>query len=414
MRARAELTMALQQWLKDERLTVVTAAGLLGMTQRRISDLMRGRIKLFSTNALTNMAAAARLSCMSRSRCRKTGKDAWYRPHLKFSARILEHGALTIAQWEARAAQAILCPPRKVPFPWDERSEKARRAAYVQGCDPEFARILKSHGVKLRFNKPLHEQDARLGSVLLTLWEYQVDENMRRLFDSSDSEQRRSLVTQMSYSTDPATKDAFAAGFYRLQEPVKKLAKMSCITAREAATVILQGNSDLARNYSVDELAKNILSTPEEMNADKPRYHPWDVWLTRAREKKIMHPALDWAVQQCGFKNEKLPATFGTSEKADPPAHVATPAEEQMKRKAVVRKLERDWPTIDRDLRDASRSSELRAAKVPNKHGYWYVERLKAWARANGKITTVQGEGTIPPQGVAGQLIAATRTHRIL
>ena len=62
MRARSELMMALQQWVTAEGLTQVTAAGLFGVTQPRISDLMRGRINLFSTDTLIDMAATAGLS----------------------------------------------------------------------------------------------------------------------------------------------------------------------------------------------------------------------------------------------------------------------------------------------------------------------------------------------------------------
>jgi predicted XRE-type DNA-binding protein len=62
MRARSELMMALQQWVKAEGLTQATAAGLFGVTQPRVSDLMRGRINLFSTDTLIDMAATAGLS----------------------------------------------------------------------------------------------------------------------------------------------------------------------------------------------------------------------------------------------------------------------------------------------------------------------------------------------------------------
>lgn len=61
MRTRSELIMALQQWMKDEGLTQTTAAGLFGVTQPRVSDLVRGRINLFSTDTLIDMAATAGL-----------------------------------------------------------------------------------------------------------------------------------------------------------------------------------------------------------------------------------------------------------------------------------------------------------------------------------------------------------------
>lgn len=62
MRARSELMMALQQWVKSEGMTQTAAARLFSVTQPRVSDLMRGRINLFSLDTLIDMAATAGLS----------------------------------------------------------------------------------------------------------------------------------------------------------------------------------------------------------------------------------------------------------------------------------------------------------------------------------------------------------------
>lgn len=61
MRTRSELMMALQEWVKAEELTQAGAAGLFGVTQPGVSDLMRGRINLFSTDTLIDMAATVSL-----------------------------------------------------------------------------------------------------------------------------------------------------------------------------------------------------------------------------------------------------------------------------------------------------------------------------------------------------------------
>ena len=55
----AELMMALKSHLARNQLTQVEAASLFGVTQPRISDLLRGTINLFSIDTLVNMAAAA-------------------------------------------------------------------------------------------------------------------------------------------------------------------------------------------------------------------------------------------------------------------------------------------------------------------------------------------------------------------
>jgi predicted XRE-type DNA-binding protein len=62
MTARSELMRALQSWIEDEGLNQATAAGLFGVTQPRVSDLVRGRINLFSLDTLMDMAATAGLS----------------------------------------------------------------------------------------------------------------------------------------------------------------------------------------------------------------------------------------------------------------------------------------------------------------------------------------------------------------
>lgn len=59
MKARSALMMAIQEYLRVNNLTQVEAAALLGVTQPRVSDLMRGKIDLFSVDVLINMLAAA-------------------------------------------------------------------------------------------------------------------------------------------------------------------------------------------------------------------------------------------------------------------------------------------------------------------------------------------------------------------
>jgi predicted XRE-type DNA-binding protein len=61
LRMRAAMMNALIAHIEMKRLTQVEAARLLGVTQPRISDLMRGRIHLFSIDRLVNLLAAAGL-----------------------------------------------------------------------------------------------------------------------------------------------------------------------------------------------------------------------------------------------------------------------------------------------------------------------------------------------------------------
>lgn len=59
MRARSELMMALQEWIKATDKTQAAAAKRFGITQPRMSDLMRGRLHLFSLETLMDMATTA-------------------------------------------------------------------------------------------------------------------------------------------------------------------------------------------------------------------------------------------------------------------------------------------------------------------------------------------------------------------
>ena len=61
MRLRSDLMVSLKEHMTRAGLSQTQAAALFGVTQPRISDLVRGKINLFSLDALVNMATAAGL-----------------------------------------------------------------------------------------------------------------------------------------------------------------------------------------------------------------------------------------------------------------------------------------------------------------------------------------------------------------
>ncbi len=61
MKLRSALMMEIKAHIERAGLTQSQAAKLLGVTQPRVSDLMRGRIDLFGIDTLVNLAAAAGL-----------------------------------------------------------------------------------------------------------------------------------------------------------------------------------------------------------------------------------------------------------------------------------------------------------------------------------------------------------------
>ncbi|MER8527281.1 MULTISPECIES: XRE family transcriptional regulator [unclassified Mesorhizobium] len=61
MKLRSTLMMALEQHIRAKGWTQVEAARHLGVTQPRVSDLLRGKINLFALDTLVNMVVAAGL-----------------------------------------------------------------------------------------------------------------------------------------------------------------------------------------------------------------------------------------------------------------------------------------------------------------------------------------------------------------
>ena len=61
MKLRSALMMAPKDHIASEGLSQSRAAKVFGVTQPRVSDLMRGKIELFGLDTLVNMLAAAGL-----------------------------------------------------------------------------------------------------------------------------------------------------------------------------------------------------------------------------------------------------------------------------------------------------------------------------------------------------------------
>lgn len=68
MKLRSILMMALKNHITRTEMSQAEAAKLFGVTQPRVSDLMRGKINLFGLDALVNMATAAGLHIEMRVR----------------------------------------------------------------------------------------------------------------------------------------------------------------------------------------------------------------------------------------------------------------------------------------------------------------------------------------------------------
>lgn len=61
MKARAKLMRAITEHIRSSNMTQAEAAKILGVTLPRISDLMRGKVDVFSLDTPVNMLAAAEI-----------------------------------------------------------------------------------------------------------------------------------------------------------------------------------------------------------------------------------------------------------------------------------------------------------------------------------------------------------------
>jgi predicted XRE-type DNA-binding protein len=68
---RSDLMIALTAFIKDRGLTQARAARILGVSQPRVSDLMRGRIELFSIDTLIEMLNCAGIDASIRLETRR-------------------------------------------------------------------------------------------------------------------------------------------------------------------------------------------------------------------------------------------------------------------------------------------------------------------------------------------------------
>jgi predicted XRE-type DNA-binding protein len=71
LRVRSRLMMAIEQLIEARGLTQTRAARLFGVSQPRVSDLVRGRIELFSIDALVEMLGRAGIGLTIRLESRR-------------------------------------------------------------------------------------------------------------------------------------------------------------------------------------------------------------------------------------------------------------------------------------------------------------------------------------------------------
>jgi predicted XRE-type DNA-binding protein len=76
LRLRSELMVKLRRVIERAGLTQAAAAVMLGVTQPRVSDLVRGRIDLFSIDALVSMLSRAGVRVTVSMRARRSAANS--------------------------------------------------------------------------------------------------------------------------------------------------------------------------------------------------------------------------------------------------------------------------------------------------------------------------------------------------
>lgn len=60
-------------------------------------------------------------------------------------------------------------------------------------------------------------------------------------------------------------------------------------------------------------------------------------------------------------------------------------ADEVLRKADLIRQVAHEWPSVDKDLSEASRNG-LREAAHGGGHGLWRLEKARAWAKENGRL----------------------------
>lgn len=130
-----------------------------------------------------------------------------------------------------------------------------------------------------------------------------------------------------------------------------------------------------------------MLRAWHDIARSKPlKYHSWIDAFRQAMT--VIEQATNTAPQVPGDAQQQTDAPpSGATEKEAPEEEILR------KRCALIAEFESMWPTIEGDLRDASKNGLSAVSKA--QHGYWRVKPALAWARERGKILPTKAEAFI-------------------
>jgi len=101
-------------------------------------------------------------------------------------------------------------------------------------------------------------------------------------------------------------------------------------------------------------------------------------------------------VEQVAHRLSSLSLNLEDTSPSEAPSLAASPAPKAVKekppintnirkKKALIDELIQEWPSIEKQISEAPRNG-LNEAAHTEKHGYWDIEKARAWAKTNGYL----------------------------
>ena len=181
-----------------------------------------------------------------------------------------------------------------------------------------------------------------------------------------------------------------AAGFFALGHvlPVEAALLLCChnphdCTEEKAEVVTCEPNTP--DQITPDDF-KRLRRTFIDLDHTKPGNRSLVDWMRAAVEAgRRVHPWAYEYAKHCGLWPSTEPTPVGHPLNEAPEPAPAEPTPTIMKKKALIAQLEHEWPSIEADLKEATRNG-LKDAAAAGVHGEWRIEPARAWAQRKGKL----------------------------
>ncbi len=100
----------------------------------------------------------------------------------------------------------------------------------------------------------------------------------------------------------------------------------------------------------------------------------------------LKFPGLDVVYSLADRPTEPVPGEVAAEPAIEPDEPPSADRGLRVKRKALIERNSRRWPSIERDLKDASENGLSKAAKADDTYGHWWEGDALKWADARNKL----------------------------